>query len=291
MKGLGIVLLGAALIVFCAGRSWAEKSQEKAILIVAFGTSVEKARVSYAAVEEQVRKAFPDRRIDWAWSARSLLGTTPARMLSTQQALAKLGVDGTEEVLVLSLHIIPGSEYHDLIQTVKAFEGLPKGLKEIRLGPPLLHDTDSLKAAAAVLIKNAPKDRKPGDALLFAGHGTHHPAGVYYPALQHYLSALDKNAFVATIEGDPDFEEARAAMKGAGVKKVWLSPLMTVAGDHSRNDLFGPEAESWKRRLEADGFTVECVVKGLGEDPDLISLWIKGLKDASAPDKSRKVSP
>ncbi|MDR2800547.1 MAG: sirohydrochlorin cobaltochelatase [Desulfovibrio sp.] len=278
MKEIGIVLLGAALIIFCVGRSWAEKPRETAILIVAFGTSVEKARVSYEAVEKQVREAFPDRRIEWAWSARSLLGTTPARMPSTQQALAQLGADGTEKVLVLSLHVIPGREYHDLIQTVNAFEGLPKGIKEIRLGPPLLNDTDSLKAAAAILIKNAPRDRRPGEALLLVGHGTHHPAGVYYPALQYYLSALDKNVFVGTVEGDPGFEEARAAMKGAGVKKIWLAPLMTVAGDHSRNDLFGPEAGSWKRRLEADGFTVECVDKGLGEDPALISLWIKGLR-------------
>ncbi|MDR3175105.1 MAG: sirohydrochlorin cobaltochelatase [Desulfovibrio sp.] len=291
MKEIGMALLGAALIFFWAGKSWAEKPLEKAILIVAFGTSVEKARVAYATVEQQVKEAFPDHRVEWAWSARTLLGTTPARMPSTQQALAKLGADGTEDVLVFSLHVIPGREYHDLIQTVKAFEGLPKGLKEIRLGPPLLHDTDSLKAAAAILVKNAATARKPGEALLLAGHGTHHPAGIYYPALQYYLSALDRNAFVGTIEGEPDFEEARAAMKSAGVKKVWLAPLMTVAGDHSRNDLFGPEAESWKRRLEADGFTVECVDRGLGEDRELISLWIKGLKDAAAPEKIRKVSP
>ena len=280
LKILATAFLVVALCVPCAHAKTdvATKSKE-AILIVAFGTSVEKARSSYVNVEKQVKAAFPDQEIRWAWTAHSLLRSGGKDMLSPQEALARLATEGIKEVSVLSLHVIPGAEYNNIVRYAAAFEGLPKGLERIRLAPPLLYDTDSMQAVAQALVKNLPKERQPGDAVLFVGHGTHHPAGVYYPALQYYLSTLDKNTFIGTVEGDLDLERTTAAMKTQGIKKVWLAPLMTVAGDHALNDLFGDEADSWKQHLEKNGFAVETVRKGLGEYSDLISLWVNGLKN------------
>lgn len=256
----------------------AENAEESAILIVAFGTSVEKARVSYAKVEEQVRAAFPGRDVRWAWTAHSLLKSGPQPVQSTQEALAQLATEGVKNVAVLSLHIIPGAEYNNVARTAQAFQGLPKGLRRIRLSAPLLYDAESVRETAEVLLKTVPKARKPEEAVLFVGHGTHHPAGVYYPALQYYLSTLDGNAFVGTVEGDLDIEAVTAALKARGVKKVWLAPLMTVAGDHALNDLFGDEKDSWKQHLLASGIQVEAVAKGLGEYPEVIALWVNSLK-------------
>ncbi len=279
--------IAAALIILSGmlcGLSVAEQLPKKeAVLIVAFGTSVEKARVSYANIEQQVKTAFPDKEICWAWTAHSLLKTSsPDKpMFSTQEALAKLAVTGVKDVSILSLHIIPGAEYNDLLQNARAFEGLPKGLQHVRVAPPLLYDTDSLRAVAPLLLAGIPAERKKDEAVLFVGHGSHHPAGVYYPALQYYLQALDANAFVGTVEGDPDFEAVLKALKTKGVRKVWLAPLMTVAGDHAVNDLFGPEANSWKGRFAAKGMQVQAVAKGLGEYPKLVAHWLAGLKKMS----------
>lgn len=259
----------------------AQSAAKQTILIVAFGTSVEKARVSYAKVEEQVKAAFPGHDIHWAWTAHSLLKTGAKPVLSPQEALAKLGTEGVKDVSVLSLHIIPGAEYNNLVQYARAFEGLPKGLERIRLAPPLLNDTESMRTVAKTLVKNLPKQRKPDEAVLFVGHGTHHPSGVYYPALQYYLSTLDSNVFIGTVEGDLDLEATSAILKKKGIKKVWLAPLMTVAGDHAVNDLFGSESDSWTQQLASQGMKVEAVAKGLGEYPDLIALWVAGLKQMS----------
>ncbi|MDR1659406.1 MAG: sirohydrochlorin cobaltochelatase, partial [Desulfovibrio sp.] len=167
--------------VCCGAASAAQPPAKEAVLVVAFGTSVEKARVSYANVERQVKKAFPGREVRWAWTANSLLrtGSKNKPMSSTQEALAKLAAEGTKEVSILSLHIIPGAEYNDLIRTAAAFEGLPKGLRRVRLAPPLLYGTDSLQGVSRLLVGSVPAERRKDEAVLFVGHGTHHASGVY----------------------------------------------------------------------------------------------------------------
>jgi sirohydrochlorin cobaltochelatase len=283
MKLAPVLALCLALTAFFPGSAaFGAEAPKEAVLIVAFGTSVEKARVSYAKVEEGVKAAFPGREIRWAWTANSLLktGAKGVPVLSTQEALAKLATEGVKDVSILSLHIIPGAEYSDLAKNAAAFEGLPKGLERVSLSPPLLSDTESVAVVAKTLLKSVPKTGK-DEGVLFVGHGTHHPAGVYYPALQYYLRELNKNAFVGTVEGDLDLEKITATLKAAGIKKVWLAPLMTVAGDHATNDLFGAEPDSWKQRLGASGIAVEAIPRGLGENPDLVALWIDGLRKSA----------
>jgi sirohydrochlorin cobaltochelatase len=282
MRGMKFTaLIAAGLLLAALGGTPATGAEAgETVLIVAFGTSIEKARVSYQNVEKQVRAEFPEPDIRWAWTAHSLLKTGPGGvpMLSPQEALAGLATEGVKKVSVLSLHVIPGEEYNNLVETAKAFEGLPKGLEKITVSPPLLADTESVLEVAELLLKSVPKSRKPEEGVVFVGHGTHHPSGVFYPALNYYLSGMDKNAFVGTVEGDLTLERTIAALKAASVKKVWLAPLMTVAGDHATNDLFGSEPDSWKQRLTAGGIRVETINKGLGENADMVARWVGGLK-------------
>ena len=272
----------ALLLAWACPALAAQKEAKEAIVLVAFGTSVQQAQASYDTVEKQVRAAFPGKEIRWAWTAHSLLKSDPqSPRLSVPEALAKLGAEGVQKVSILSLHVIPGSEYSNLEQTARAFAGLPKGIREIKLSRPLLHDTDSVNQVAQLLIQNAPKERKPDEALVFVGHGTHHAAGVCYPALQYYLHARDKNVFVGTVEGSPDLEDVLKALKANGIRKVWLAPLMTVAGDHAVNDLFGPEKNSWKQTFMANGMQVATIGKGLGEYPALVDVWVQNLKSVA----------
>lgn len=283
-QSAGLLLLSFLLAaMLCCPLAQAEQGKDGAILIVAFGTSIEKAKVSYANVEKQVKAQYPDREVRWAWTAHSLLKAREGQrpMLSVQEALAALATEGVKSVDILSLHVIPGQEYHNLVQTARAFEGLPKGLERVGVSPPLLHDTESVKTVAGLLLQTLPKTRKAGEAVIFVGHGTHHAAGVYYPALQYYFSKQDKNALVGTVEGDLELDGILEILKAGSVKKVWLAPLMMVAGDHAGNDLFGAEGDSWKSRLEAKGINVESLAKGLGEYPPLVEQWVKGLSPKS----------
>ena len=58
------------------------------------------------------------------------------------------------------------------------------------------------------------------------------------------------------------------------MKEVELRPLMTVAGDHAKNDLAGDEDDSWKNVLEGLGYRVNCVLTGLGEYPQVRALFV-----------------
>jgi sirohydrochlorin cobaltochelatase len=289
-KQITSVVLCLTLLMLWLCPALAEQTKpEEAILLVAFGTSVQKAEIAYDNVEKQVRADFPDKEIRWAWSAHSLLNANPENpRLSVQEALAKLATEGAQRVFILSLHVIPGIEYSNLVQTARAFEGLPKGIQEIRVSRPLLDDAASLDVVAQALVENAPQERKPDEALVFVGHGTSHGAGVYYPALQYYLHVLDKNVFIGTLdfekgekhtEGSPSLKDVVNALQVNDIRKVWLAPLMMVAGEHTVNDLFDSEEDSWKQVIMANDIQVETIDKGLGEYPALVEQWVRNLKD------------
>jgi sirohydrochlorin cobaltochelatase len=264
------------------------KEAKEAILLVAFGTSAKKALVSYTNVEKEVKAAFPGQDVRWAWTAHSLLKSDPKNpRLSLQEALAKLAIDDVRKVYILSLHVIPGIEYSNIVHIAHAVQGLPKGIEEIKVSTPLLFTAESVAKVAEALMADAPKGRKADEALVFVGHGTSHAAGVYYPALQYYLSLLDKNAFVGTLDfekgdppapGSPGQDDILKALKANGIRKVWLAPLMTVAGEHTANDLFGDEEDSWKEVFKANDLAVETVNKGLGEYPAWVTRWVDSLK-------------
>ena len=62
--------------------------------------------------------------------------------------------------------------------------------------------------------------------------------------------------------------------------KVILAPFLMVAGDHATNDLAGDEEDSWKSCFEADGYQVECVLRGLGEYAGIRQILLEHLQEA-----------
>jgi sirohydrochlorin cobaltochelatase len=92
---------------------------------------------------------------------------------------------------VQSLHVLPGAEYHDLVAKVHGFKRMSSNFK-VLIGYPLCSTTDDLKASAKALIADIPKERKAGEAVVYMGHGTHHPAGVVYAAMGYILQKQDK---------------------------------------------------------------------------------------------------
>jgi hypothetical protein len=71
-------------------------------------------------------------------------------------------------------------------------------------------------------------------------------------------------------------------VKEGDYKKVVLEPLMIVAGDHANNDMAGDEEDSWKSTFEAEGYEVECILRGLGELPAIREIFVEHAKEAAA---------
>jgi len=280
----GLVL--ALLLFALSGAALAahkERAPKKGILLVAFGTTVPEGREALDNIDAEARKRFPGIDIRWAYSSRIVREKLAAQGLvfdSPAMALARMMDDGFTAVAVQSLQTIPGEEFHGLQKTVEAFSGLPKGMDIVTLGLPLLAEPSDVDACAAAVMGTLPAERKPGEAVVLMGHGTRHPANIYYPGLQFSLSRLDPLVLVGTVEGTPSLDDVREVLRERKVSKVYLQPLMAVSGDHAMNDMAGDDEDSWKSRLTRDGLTCVPVLRGTAQAPAFVKIWLDHLQAA-----------
>ena len=113
------------------------------------------------------------------------------------------------------------------------------------------------------------------------GHGSGHPANDIYIEMNELFAEMGfPHTFVATVEGQPSVEQAVKWALSGGYKKVYLAPLMLVAGDHARNDMAGADRDSWKNRFEAAGIETSCVMRGLGEYEGIRALYLEHARQA-----------
>jgi len=264
----------------------AKDGKKPAILLVTFGTSVASAQTAFANIEQQVRKAYPDTEIRWAYTSKMIrkkLAKEGKILDSPEIALARLMDEGYPKVVMQSLHMIPGQEFHEIYTNGKLFSQMSGGFEQVQVSLPLLaNDAAMDKTLDIVAARIVPTERQPGEAVVLMGHGTHHPSDAIYSALMLKAQKMDANMYVATVEGAPAFDEVKADLVKKGIKKAYLIPLMTVAGDHARNDMAGDEPDSWKSRLKQVGVESVPVLKGLAEFDPIVDLWLENLQTAMA---------
>jgi sirohydrochlorin cobaltochelatase len=82
------------------------------------------------------------------------------------------------------------------------------------------------------------------------------------------------------VEGWPEIDEIKADLKLRRIKQAYLIPFMSVAGDHARNDMAGPEPDSWKSILEKEGIQCVPVLKGTAEYQEFVDIWVDHLRTA-----------
>ena len=284
-KKLIIPILAIMLIVgFCtltmAGEHGHKASQKVGILLVAFGSSEPSAQVSFENIDKKAKAAYSGIPIRWAYTSHIILKKLAKQgkhLDSPEVALAKMQDEGFTHVAVQSLHTIGGAEYHDLRRTVGAFKAMG-GFQRIILGYPLLATQEDMQLAVAAILKTIPKDRKKDDAVVLMGHGTHHPSNAFYAALMWQLQVKDPNVFVGTVEGYPEADDIREILIQKKIKKAYLMPFMSVAGDHAKNDMAGEEDDSWKSIFTKAGIQCVPILKGTAEYQDFIDIWVNHIR-------------
>jgi len=283
---LRAVLLCALCLVLAqpafAGEGKKHAEPKHGILLVAFGTSVPEAVAAIDSLKRQAEAAFPGVPVRLAYSSSIIRRKIAAEGIvksSPAQALADMAAEGFTHVTVQSLQSIPGREFDDVKATAEAFQAMPKGIRHVSVGRPLLCLPEDIEAAAAAILPTLPAHKK-GEAVVLMGHGTEHPANAAYSALQLALWKHDANVFVATVESLPSLDDLIPMLKRHGARTAYLVPLMSVAGDHAHNDMAGKENDSWASKLSAAGIAPKPVLVGLGSRPAVSRLWIEHLKDA-----------
>jgi len=275
------VLAALTMVLFLATMAMAgghgEKHAKKVgILLVAFGSSEASAQVSFENIDRKVKQAYPDIPVRWAYTSsiiRDKLAKQGKVLDSPEVALAKMRDEAFTHVAVASLHTIGGAEYHDLRRSVGAFKVMG-GFERLILAYPLMATQEDMERVVDAILATIPKERKKDEAVVLMGHGTHHPSNAFYAALMFQLQLKDPNIFVGTVEGYPGLDLIQSMMLEKKIKKAYLVPFMSVAGDHAKNDMAGDEDDSWKSILTKAGFDCVPVLKGTAEFDEFVDIWV-----------------
>lgn len=251
------------------------------ILAVSFGTSHEDTRKkTIEAIEEEIAENYPQARVYRAWTSGMIirkLEKSGYHVDTVTEAMERMKQDGITHVIVQPTHVLNGLENDIMKEEISSYEG---EFSAVAFGDPLLTTEEDCQKTTELLIQEfsgVPKDT----AVIFMGHGTEHYVNPVYAALDYRMKAMgQENIYFGTVEAYPDFETVLGLVKKAGYRKAVLAPFMIVAGDHAKNDMAGEEEDSWKNRLEQEGFQVQYVLKGLGEYEGIRQLFLEHIRRA-----------
>lgn len=307
-----LTLVSSSLVF--ASNAKVEKKTKPAIVLASFGTTVPSALPGITNILDHVRKAYPGAEVRLSFTSNIIrniwhkrqaepqkwLGMgVPKEVLYVENIISVIGDlrgEGYRNIIVQPTHMFYMEQSHDLSQYVHAMNGIRtmktkwKPFDHVVMGRPALGmpgDVFSYHEDVAKAVKTFSGDVKhaeeTGATLVYMGHGNEHwSTGIYGEVEKAMATEYPQvKTVVGVVEGQPTVEDVVAQLKQLGTKKVYLKPFMIVAGDHAKNDMAGSEEDSWKSVLEAEGFEVETVLVGLGQNDAFAEIFIKHIKDTA----------
>ena len=247
-----------------------QKKHDKAILLVAFGSTWDQAYDAFDTTIDAYKAAFGDYDVFLSYSSaicinRAAAGenTEPRYYYAPPFWLNAFAAEGVQydEIVVQSLQVIPGEEYTRVINYIKDFANNANGDLDddylagvtLKLGVPLLQSKENDVPAVAKELNALYSDKAAEGVVAFMGHGNPdsydtYKANVRYTQLEEALQTYSKNYFVGTVDMMGNFKtNVWARMTAAGITsgKVYCHPLMSIDGDHGHNDMAGDDDENW----------------------------------------------
>jgi sirohydrochlorin cobaltochelatase len=236
--------------------------EKKAILVVSFGTAYPETRArTIDAIEADLASAFPDRRLSRAWTSgfiRRKLKAAGTAIDSVAEAMERMANDGIEDVLIQPTHMLAGEEFDKLCSELAEWKA---SFASVSVGAPLLAEKSDVETLARLLPAVGPVLAE-NEMMIWMGHGSPHMELPVYSILNELAPP---GHCVGAMEGVPDFDSVLSHVRACRPAKVYLAPLMVVAGSHAVHDMAGASPDSWESRLQREGLAVECIFKGMGE--------------------------
>ena len=222
------------------------------IILAAFGTTT-LARNTYNHLDSIIKPRFPQSTLHWHF-------TSPAvhkKISPLEDLLATIAEDKEYQIIVQSVYVSPGQEFHRLVRAVLS-SSVPAAI-----GMPLLTTPEDHKRVAELLLPIIKCHRNKG--ILILGHGTYHPSWTVLPAFEKTVRETAGNhVFVTALEKYPSSRQVIEKIAAKGFSEVLVIPLLITAGMHFQRDIIGESPESWKNRLEKKGITLSLHEEGLG---------------------------
>ena len=254
-----------------------------AILLVSFGTAVPATRKkTLDAIERDIRSAYPDHYVYHAWTSRMLREKVYEKehisIPDLSEALEHIAQSGAKTVLVQPTFVSEGTEYQEMIRELTNDSAqYDYVFDHIYVGNPLLKYPESV--IEAVMSECIPPAQD--EFLVFMGHGTADGEDTCYEFLNKcFHSAGYPNVFLKTMKSSASVDEVIRLAKERKITRITLAPFMIVAGAHALKDMSGDNETSWKTQLESAGYSVVCILKGLGEYTGIRQLLVQNIKDS-----------
>ncbi|MDR2349475.1 MAG: sirohydrochlorin cobaltochelatase [Deltaproteobacteria bacterium] len=287
------------------------KSRNPAIVLVTRGTTDPGELKGLTYIENQVKAAFPcydvfmsfvsdEVREEWRnrdkdTNFKKYFPNVPEKFYSVKNPITTLALiqeTGARLVLVQSLSLIDGPEYHDLVNLVenlrkiKTFERERVPFPWIGLGAPALGLGDGQKenlhrvANSLTPLFEEAKSLNAG-VLLIADLA----AGVN-PGVYHNLRDILRNNYenmeihIGLPEARIGFRhvlsdlESRLPVPGP----ILLAPLTLVLGEEVRVDITGNQENSWSNLVKESGYAAAFRMKGLAENYVFAEIFTESLK-------------
>ncbi len=264
------------------------EANKDAIVVMSFGTTYKDTRAkTIDATVRDIQAAHPGVKVVTAFTSHIIIKRIQKnegiKYPTPEEALDDLLAQGYSRVAIATLDVIPGMEYD---YDVAVYNQYKNKFKKMTCGTSLMYwqgqegQADDVSETIKALSTQFPKQKK-DDAILIMAHGTPQISNAYYSVIQARLDEMGyKNVYVYTVEGWPNLETVLPKLKAAKVKHVTLMPMMMVAGDHANNDMAGSEPDSHKSILEAQGYTVDAYLHGIGENDAVRALYVSRANDA-----------
>ncbi|MBR0243448.1 MAG: sirohydrochlorin cobaltochelatase [Bacteroidaceae bacterium] len=252
----------------------ANKKQNKAILLVAFGSTWQQAYDAFDGTVNAYKQQFPGYDVFLSFSSaicinRAAAGENvdPRNFYAPNFWLNAFAQEGVryDEIIVQSLQVIPGEEYTRVINYIKDFANNSNGDLDdaylskvvLKLGVPLLQDAEKDVPEVAKQLDALYKTQAAEGVVAFMGHGNPdsydtYKANVRYTQLEEALQQYSKSYFVGTVDMMDNFKtDVYERMQAAGFTsgKVFCHPLMSIDGDHGHNDMAGDD-DAWDNGFE-----------------------------------------
>ncbi len=253
------------------------------LLVLSFGTSFnDSRRLTIGAIEDSLEKAFPDYSVRRGFTANIVIDHVERRdgihIDDINEALDRAVKNGVKNLVVQPTHLMNGIEYDELSGKVASYSD---AFDKVVIGEPLLTSDDDFKRVENAIVDWTKEYDDGKTAVCFMGHGTEHASNAVYAKMQELLTADGHtNYFIGTVEAEPSLDDVIEKVKAGGYEKVVLEPLMVVAGDHANNDMAGDDEDSWKSAFAAEGFEVECLLRGLGENEEIRKIYVEHAQKA-----------
>ncbi len=247
---------------------------KKAILIVSYGTSSSSTGNNFIlTLQKQLKSVLHDYAVYPAIISHDQdKDSTGLPFLF--KVLEQLYYNKITTLFILPTFLLPGHSFLKMQQILAVHQHL---FNEINICTPLLAAKECYGPISTSLATLYPVHHNDEVIVLF-GHGSSHSSSIYYNELETYFHNNHYiNYYVLTLDFHSDIGNFIATLHKRGIKYIRLIPLLMLAGYHVFHDMAGKHQDSLYSVLTAEGFKVDCILSGLGNEPLIQQILIDQL--------------